>query len=201
MRYAALLALLTIVAACSTPSTVSPLAIPLKYKTMATVAEFPTLPGCAAVSKVTVDDARDEKNLGKRYVEGKTGSNAVAPVTAANDVAPWVQEGVEATLKRSGVTIGNGNAPVLKITVDLINTGENVLHRSGYEGRVQLSADLQSASGASCWKGSADGSSENYGYAGSIENYQETLNHALDRAVIKMLSTPEVRKSICSCGG
>jgi uncharacterized lipoprotein YajG len=200
MRYATILSL-AILAACSTPSTVAPIAIPLQYKTMATIAEFPTLPACAALSKVEVVDARDEKALGKRYVEGKTAANAVAPVTAASDVGQWVQTGVEAALKRSGVTIGNPNAPVLKITIDSINTGENVLHRSGYEGRIQLSADLHSASGASCWKGNADGAAENYGYAGSIENYQETLNHALDRAVIRLLSTPEVKKTICSCGG
>jgi uncharacterized lipoprotein YajG len=196
MRYATILSL-AILAACSTPSTVAPIAIPLQYKTMATIAEFPTLPACAAVSKVEVVDARDEKALGKRYVEGKTAANAVAPVTAASDVAQWVQTGIEAALKRSGVTIGNASAPVLKITIESINTGENVLHRSGYEGRIQLSAEL----GASCWKGSAEGAAENYGYAGSVENYQETLNHALDRAVIRLLSTPEVKKTICSCGG
>jgi hypothetical protein len=34
-----------------------------------------------------------------------------------------------------------------------------------------------------------------------VENYQETLNHALDRAVIKIVSTPEMKKAICACGG
>jgi uncharacterized lipoprotein YajG len=200
MRYL-ILTTFAILAACSTPSTVSPLSIPLQYKTMATVAEFPTLQTCAALSKVEVVDARDEKNLGKRYVEGKTAANAIAPVTASNDVRDWVQTGVEAALKRSGVTIGNASAPVLKVTIEQITTAENVLHRSGYEGHITLAGDLHPASGASCWNGRAEGSSENYGYAGSVENYQETLNHALDRAVIKILTTPEMKKAICACGG
>jgi hypothetical protein len=45
-----------------------------------------------------------------------------------------------------------------------------------------------------------EGSSENYGYAGSIENYQETLNHALDRAAMRAFSAPGFRKAVCSCG-
>jgi hypothetical protein len=35
-----------------------------------------------------------------------------------------------------------------------------------------------------------EGSSENYGYSDATRNYQETLNHALDRAMIRLLGDP-----------
>jgi uncharacterized lipoprotein YajG len=191
-KHLSVLALLLIAAACSTPSTVQPLAVPLQYKTMAPPAEFPSLQSCSAVSRVVVTDARDNKDLGKRYVEGK--SAAVAAVTTTSDVAAWVQSGAEAALKKSGVTIGNASAPELRISIDQIVTNENVLHRSGYDGRIALGGQL-----GSCWKQSVEGTAENYGYAGSAENYQEMLNHALDRAVLRMINDKDFKKGLCGC--
>jgi hypothetical protein len=60
---------------------------------------------------------------------------------------------------------------------------------------------LPAGGGPACWSERAEGSSENYGYAGSIENYQETLNQALDRAAMRALSSPGFRKAVCSCAG
>ena len=195
----ALVALLVVIAACSTPSSVNPLSVPLHYKPMLNPAEYATLPACAALSKVDVSDARSEQAIGKRFVEGKTSPSA--PVTASTDVAAWVRTGVENALNHSNVSTSKADAPELFIRVEQIVTSENVLHRSGYEGRITLSAELRPHHGSTpCWKERAEGSAENYGYAGSIENYQETLNHALDRAVARLLNSPELRK-ICSCGG
>jgi len=117
-----------------------------------------------------------------------------------SDVAAWVRSGATDTLKRAGASVGKTSAATLRLTIDQISTTENVLHRSGYEGRIVMSAELV-RSGASCWKDRLDGFAENYGYAGSAENYQETLNHALDRAMIRLLGSPDFRKAVCSCGG
>ena len=190
---------LLVASACRAPSSVAPLTVPLKYKTMASPAEVPSLLPCTSISKVEVEDARDEKAIGKRYVQDRP--SAVAPVTASNDVASWVKDGLEGTLQRAGVHVGEKGS-VLRVRVDLITTNENVLHRAGYDGRIALSLQLlPSGGGPSCWSDRAEGSSENYGYAGSIENYQETLNHALDRAAMRALSSPEFKKVACSCGG
>jgi hypothetical protein len=78
---------------------------------------------------------------------------------------------------------------------------ENVARRSGWEGHIVLSAQIAHRRGGICWQGRIEGASENYGYSGSAENYQETLNHALDRAMIRLLSDPGLQRSICSCGG
>jgi hypothetical protein len=197
MKQISIVAAVLVIVACSTPSSVAPLTIPLQYKTMASPAEFPTLPACAALSKTEVKDARDEKALGKRFVEGKNAP--AATVSTTSDVPAWVTAAVESAVKRTGIATKAG-APILAITVEQITTSENVLHRAGYEAHVSVGAELRSAGGASCWKGHAEGMSENYGYAGSTENYQETLNHALDRAIIRVLGAPELKKTICSCG-
>ena len=145
--------------------------------------EFPTLDSCAAISEVRVTDARTDKTIGKRFVENKS--------SASCEAAP------RRGLRRAGASVGKPGAPTLRLTVDQINTTENVLHRSGYEGRIVMSAELTT----SCWKDRLDGFAENYGYAGSVENYQKTLNHALDRAMIRMMSSWEFKRAACSCGG
>jgi hypothetical protein len=187
---------LAVFAACSTPSSVAPLSVPLNYKPMLNVAEYPTLPACAAFSKITVTDARADKALGTRFVEGKKAPGA--PVTASTDVADWVRAGVAGAIHHSSASTDKAGAPELSVTIEQITTSENVLHRSGYEGRIELTFELRHG-GTSCWKERADGSSENYGYAGSVENYQETLNHALDRAVVHALSSADFKKSVCGC--
>ncbi len=193
------LSTLVLIVACTTPSSVDPVSIPLEYKTTAPVGDFPALPSCTAVSSVDVADGRNEKALGKRFIEGNT-SAGTAPVTASTDVAAWVKAGSESALKRAGVSVGTAGAPALRIRIDQINTTENILHRSGYEGRILLSAELRRAGGsAACWQERSEGSAENYGYRGSVQNYQETLNHALDRAMIRTLSAPDFKKAVCSC--
>jgi hypothetical protein len=189
--------ILVLCISCSSPSTVAPISVPLHYKMMSSPGEFPTLPSCAAVSDVRVTDARTDKALGKRFVEGKNVPSAT--VTAATDVAEWARSGALDELKRAGVVTAKVGAPTLRISIDQINTSENVLHRSGYEGRLMISAELINANGTSCWKDRSDGFAENYGYAGSAENYQETLNHALDRAMLRLLNSADFKKAICSC--
>ena len=198
MRNCVGLAVLVLVAACSTPSSVAPVSFPLTYKMTANAGEFPTLPPCASLSDVQAVDSRTDKTIGKRFVEGKAAP--AADVTVTSDIASWVRTGALDAIKRGGVTPGSAG-PVLHLTVDQITTSENVLHRSGYEGRVMITGELTSKNGSSCWKDRAEGSSENYGYAGSAENYSETLNHALDRAMIRLLGSPDLKKAICACGG
>jgi hypothetical protein len=190
---------LLLAAACRTPSSVTPLSVPLKYKTMASPAEIPSLPACAAIARVDVEDTRDDKAIGKRFVQDKPG--AVAPVTASTDIAAWAKEGFETALAKAGAPVGTKGS-VLHARIEMITTNENVLHRAGYDGRIALALELTPAGGGpACWSDRVEGSSENYGYAGSIENYQETLNHALDRAAMRAFSSPAFRKAVCSCGG
>src|ERR1051326_4406009 len=108
-----LLVILIVAAACSTPSTVAPLSVPLTYKSMMNPAELATLPSCAALSRIDVTDARSEKVIGTRFIEGKTAAGA--PVTASTDVAEWVRAGVENALHHSNVAVNKADAPALSV--------------------------------------------------------------------------------------
>src|ERR1051325_6315788 len=163
MNRTPILLALVILAGCSTPSAVKPLEVPLQYKSMASPAEFSTLPACASLSATRIVDAREDRALGKRFVEGK--SSPPAPVTTASDVTAWAKLGLENVLKKTAVRTDAAAAPSLIVTSAQIGTNENVLHRAGYDGRIALAGELKSAGGTSCWKGRAEGFAENYGYA------------------------------------
>jgi hypothetical protein len=188
-----------VVAGCTAiPTSLNPLAIPLQYKTMADAGEFPTMPPCAAISAIQVVDARTMPLIGKRYVE--TNPSITAPVSVASDVKAWVRTGAEAAAQRVGIQ-RKATGGVLRLTIRQIATVENVARRSGYEGRILFSAELMRRGGGTCWQDRIEGAAENYGYSGTAENYQETLNHALDRAMIRLFSDPGFQRSVCSCGG
>ncbi|HEY2809602.1 MAG TPA: hypothetical protein VGI91_12490 [Steroidobacteraceae bacterium] len=72
--------------------------------------------------------------------------------------------------------------------------------RAGYEALIAMSGELKSPGGKSCWKGTVQGKGSNYGYAGSIVNYQETVNQALDAATRQLVSSQSFRDALCHCG-
>lgn len=176
--------------------TVNPVSVPLQYKLQAAPAEFPATITCGRVSRVDVTDARTNPTLGSRYLQEK--KSVHADVTSTGDVAAWVRTGAESALKQTGVNVG-GDGPRLRLSLENIKTDESVYRRSEYSGRVTIAADLVAPGGRSCWHDTVEGFSENYGYAGSAENYQETLNHALDRAMIRILGSGEFRRAVCEC--
>jgi hypothetical protein len=193
-----LTALLAFAGCTAIPTSLNPLAVSLQYAPVANAGEFPSMPSCASISAIQVNDARATSMLGKRYVE--TNPSISAPVNAASDVRAWVRAGAESSAQRVGIRQDPGG-PMLRLTIRQISTSENVARRSGYEGRILISADLVRKSGTVCWQTRLEGVSENYGYSGTADNYQETLNHALDRALIRLLSDPGFQRNICSCGG
>jgi hypothetical protein len=197
MRLISGVSILALVFFACAPSTVNPVTVPLQYKTMASPGEFPSAQTCGSVSRVEVTDARTNKTLGSRYLQEK--STMKADVTSTGDVAAWVQTGAEAALKQSGAAMPRTAGPVLRLQVTDIKTDESVYHRAQFNARVTLAADVVSPNGRSCWHDSVEGFSENYGYAGSAENYRETLNHALDRAMIRILGSGEYKKAVCNC--
>ena len=179
-------------------STVNPVAVPLQYKTQADPSEFPSPLNCGGVSKVVVTDSRTNQVIGSRYLQEHTSTRA--DVTATGDVSAWVNSGADAALRKTGIVAGSGRGPTLRLTVNNIKTDESVYHRAQYTGRIGLDGELVGGNGQSCWHDSVEGVSENYGYAGSAENYQETLNHALDRAMIRILGSGAFRSAVCNCG-
>jgi len=176
-------------------SSVQPLSIPLVYKPNTKQLLGPGPFACSALSTVQVTDARTDKVLGERTHESKP---LKAEVTAATDPATWAQVGIQSYLTQNGFQLGSG--PKLYVSITYLRTAESILRRASYEAKISLSGQLKSPSGKTCWQGQADGSSGDYGYAGSIQDYQDTLNGALDAATFQMVQPAPFKNALCQCG-
>jgi hypothetical protein len=176
-------------------SSVQPVTVPLVYRPsprqLGLVDSFP----CNAVARVQASDARSEKTLGMRTHESKP---LKAEVSASGDAGSWVEDGVQKYLTQSGIHF-QGGGPELALSLDSLRTSESILRRSSYEARIALSSRLQTSAGKSCWQGRIEGASGNYGYSGSIVDYQETLNGALTDALLRMAQSQGFRDALCHC--
>jgi hypothetical protein len=181
-------------AACAV-SRVDPLSIPLVYKSNPKNAGAVGGLSCPVISQVQVTDARIDKTLGVRTHESKP---LKAEVSAGSDPAAWARDGVLAVLAQNGVT-GQGVAPQLVVAIETLRTTETIWHRGSYAAQMTMSGWLRSPSGRICWQGTGSGSGGNYGYAGSIEDYQETLNSALDAATVQLAQSPGFKDALCHC--
>jgi hypothetical protein len=187
--------IVTVVSACAV-SRVDNLSVPLAYKSDPKSTGLLGGLACTALSQVTADDARHDKTLGVRVHESKP---LKAEVTTTSDVAAWAQGGAQSFLTQNGVVF-QGGAPKLHLAIDSLHTTESIWHRSSYSAALELTAQVQSATGKSCWSGSVQGEGGNYGYTGSVENYQETLNRALDSAIQRTAAQQGFKDALCHCG-
>jgi hypothetical protein len=195
MRRATLVSLICLVTACAV-SKVDPLAVPLAYKAGArAVPVAARTSSCPAISRVEVEDRRSDKVLGVRFHESKP---LKADVTTTSDPAAWVHDGMQTFLSGKGMTPAPGG-PKLLVELRALRTEENIWHRSGYGAKISLIARVQSPAGKTCMEQPVEGKGGNYGYSGSIENYQETLNSALDDATQHILDSPLFESALCQC--
>lgn len=175
---------------------VDPMSVPLAYSPSTGAPALTGALACTTVGPIEVTDGRAEKSLGLRTIENKP---LKASVSLGSDPTAWVRQGVDSYLSHHGLKIQSGG-PKLALTVDQLQTTETVYHRSSYDALVALTGELKSPGGKSCWKGTVQGKGDNYGYVGSIENYQETLNSALDAASQQLVSPQAFRDALCHCG-
>ena len=182
-------------AACAV-SRVDPLSIPLVYTANPKNAGVLGGLSCNTISQVQVTDARSDKSvIGLRTHESKP---LKADVTSATDPAVWVESGVQGFLGQNGI-VTQGHGPKLAISLDSLHTTESIWHRSSYEANLALTGSLQAPSGKVCWKQTVQGTGGNYGYSGSIEDYQQTLNAALDTASLNLVQSAGFKDALCHC--
>lgn len=183
-----------LLSACAV-SRVDPLNVPLSYTSDSRNVAVVGALQCNTVAQVEVTDARTDKTLGERIHESKP---LKAVVTTDSDTAAWAQSGVQVVLQQNGFSFAGG--PKLTLSVDYLHTKETIWHRSGYDARISMTAHLQSASGKTCWTETIQGRGGNYGYSGSIENYQQTLDEALSNATLNMIQQQGFKDALCTCG-
>jgi hypothetical protein len=193
-RRALLIALATVaVAAACAPSSLAPYTFPASYQFMGSPGDFSVAPECAAYAELVVVDGReDASKVGVRYLEEGGPRHDVG---MDGDVEGWLRQGVEQAFREASIERDSGSGHTVTVTLESISTDEAVYRRAEYDGRVILRAAV--SGGGADWKGSTDGFAENYGYAGKALNYQETVNHALDKALAKMVNDSGFRDALC----
>jgi hypothetical protein len=157
----------------------------------------PSVPDCSGPIAVTVTDAREKPTeAGHRFEENKP--DVVYPIQMQGDAAPYVRSALEANLKRAGSPGGGQNTSTLATTLVKLNLEERTYHNAEFSGEVGLDFILSNPSSpAACWKGRITASGADYGKAGNPENYQETLNRALEKATAELLSQKSFQDALC----
>ena len=147
----------------------------------------PSVPQCAGIGTVTVDDKRPDPLLvGERFHEEHPADKFAIKSTSAP--AAWVQAGIVEALKKATMPVSGAGKGNVVATIAAINLEEKAAWNAMYRAKVVLDVVVtKPGSAEACWTGRVEGVSENYGEAAKSENYAETMNHALDRALTTLM--------------
>ena len=177
-------------------SNVQPITFPADYEPMQSGSDITAAPACAVFRELTVLDDRPAGSTdGVRTVQDREGQS---DIFMDGDVKAWFQAGVARGMVKSHFPQDPSAGLDLTMKLALIQIEEVAYRNSTFEGRVIIDIELSRAgNGGSVWSHRTDGSAQNYGRPGKTENYQETVNHALDRAVASAVNNEELRQRLC----
>jgi hypothetical protein len=189
-----MLGLFGFLTACA-QKTLTPAVFPADYHSQIDSADVIAAKACASIAGVDVENALPGNKVGKRTLQDKP----VPPqdIRMTGNVAGWVKSATVDIFRLAGLNSQDARAPRLKLRLTDISINENVYVNSGYDGRVTLEAALVNAQGQECWGQSLSGAARNYGDSGSALNYQETVNHALDRALMSLVADKNFESASC----
>ena len=134
------------------------------------------------------DDRADDMRGGTRKGE-KDGSTAEIAING--DAAAWVAAGARHVF--GGAGIGFDDGPIeMRIRLVEFSLEESVYVNSSYTSRVTLEVRLYN-DGEEVWLGTRSGQAGNFGRPAKQENYEETFNHALSKALDMILQDAAFR--------
>lgn len=181
-----------------TPKSLTPVTFPLAYRFMGNPGEIDAAPECARVGGVEATDAREDREVvGSRSLQDGAGK---WDIRLAGDVEAWLEEGADRVLTYASVARSPESRLTLALELVSVTMTESTYVQSEFDGRVVIHAVVRDGS-EELWSERKDGFAENYGRPGNPENYQETLNHALDRALTALVNDPGFRDAVCSEAG
>lgn len=190
-RNLTVLAGLAALAASCAPSTLAPTTFDAQYTMKGSIGDFSTAPECARYSTLQIV-AGDTSKVGVRYLE--EGSERW-DVGMTGDAEGWLRAGVENALRAASIEQDEANGHTVTVELVSITTDESVYRQAEYDGKVAIRARV--TGGGADWSATKDGFAENYGSPGSALNYQETVNHALDRALAALVNDSGFRDALC----
>jgi hypothetical protein len=177
-------------------SELKPISFPTDYRPEGSAGAITVVPACAVYREFTVLDQRPDKhNAGIRTIQDRPDRS---DIFIEGDVAAWFRAGVERGLALAQFPQDSGAKLDLTFKLAGIHIEEIAYRNSTFEGRVVIDIELREpGSSGHLWTDRVDGTAENYGRPGNPENYRETINHALDRAVASALNNTELRSRLC----
>lgn len=185
--------------AISTPKELKPTSFRVAYSMEADGAEVSAVKACAVVGDVSFLDARIEPAVGERAHEDSP--NLKQPISMVGEATDWLKAGFTEIARLASLNSGVAGKPEVSVKLANLWIVELVYRNAEYDGRVVLDVSVApTGGGAPCWSERIEGLAENYGRAGKEVNYQETVNHALDRAISKTLGSSGFVDALCSCG-
>lgn len=190
-RLSLVLGLVLVFAAACGPSSLAPVTFDAVYAPMGSIGDFDPADDCATFGDLVVEDGRDGEVVGRRYMEE---GGERYDVSMGGDVEGWLQDAVEHALDQAGIEHSDASDRTIRVTLERVETDEAVYRRAEYDAKVVIEAAV---SGGESWSDKKDGFSENYGYQGSAENYQETVNHAMDRALADLVNDAGFTAALC----
>ncbi len=176
-------------------TTIEPASFQSAYQPMLAPQETVLPKRCVAVSGITYKNGLENTLVGKRFLENHKKPPEAIHMTG--NLSDWVRASATEMFRRAGFNTQDPSAPRLTLQLTDIAVSENIYVNSGYNGRVTLDATLLNAQGQPCWNDTEAGLAQNYGHSGSAINYQETVNHALDRALMALLADKNFQKAAC----
>ncbi len=177
-------------------SNVKPITFPAHYEPMQSGGAITTAPACAVFRELTVVDARPEGRAdGVRTIQDREGRS---DIFMDGDVESWFHAGVARGLVESHFPQDPSAGLDLTMKLAAIRIEEVAYRNSTFAGRVIIDVELsRTGGGGPVWSHRTDGFAQNYGRPGKTENYQETVNHALDRAVMSAVNNDLLRQKLC----
>ncbi len=177
-------------------SNVKPITFPANYEPMQSGGEITAAPACAVFRELTVVDNRSEGSAdGVRTIQDREGRS---DIFMDGDVESWFHAGVARGLVKSHFPQDPSAGLDLTMKLAAIQIEEVAYRNSTFEGRVIIDVELsRTGGGGPVWSHRTDGFAQNYGRPGKAENYQETVNHALDRAVTSAVNNEALRQKLC----
>jgi len=155
------------------------------------------LPECAAMGEVTVIDHRGTADLGEQLLEYAKPGQTV-PVVSVNDPCPWFSDVARSVGSDSMVRFGRGWAN-LELSLRRLTAFETFTGTFGanYRSQVVFDAKLTDKNGRAIFTGTFDADFDNYGADQSMENMLETVNHAAEKALVRLYDDPAFRSALC----
>jgi len=174
---------------------IAPTSFTPQYRSELDLQDVPKLNRCVSLSGIDVMNGLPNKVVGKRTLESS--ALPAQNISLKGDPTQCVHDASNAMLKLAGINPSDPKGPRMRLRLTDIAMNENVHVNSGYDARVTLDATLINQHSKTCWSQSQSGTSQNYGDSASPINYQETVNHALDRAIMAIVADKGFQDAAC----